>query len=581
MSDHLPSRVIRFGGFALDVSAYQLLRRGRAISIERRPMELLMMLVARHNEIVTRDEIVERLWGRDVFIDVGSGVNTVVRKVRRALRDNPDHPRFIQTVQGKGYRFIANLESAAHTVVAVLPFTNLQGDAQHEYVADGLTEETIVGLGRIDPERLSVIGRTTSMQFRSATKTLDEVGRQLSADYLVEGTLRAAGGRYRITSSLIRARDQVQVWTESYDRDAGDLLTLQSELGSAIAHQIGLRLSGQRPAQPSRQTKSPQAFDLYLRGRYFFNQMTQATAARALECLRAATDIDPAYGLAWAGIADTYSSLLFNSDVKASDVATDAREAAAQAGQHGDAVAEAHCAVGTVHLLFDWHWPAAEMSLRRAIALDSSSSQSHWMLGHALSLQGRHADARDAARRARDLDPLNPLSHSMSAQIAFAARNLDAAARHALDAIHAEPNDWVAHWQLGQAYEQMDRLQEALEEFAEASRLSNGNTKPVSVSAYTLARNGRRRQAQEILESLEGLAQQRYVPPCALALIHAGLNDEDKMLECLERALAVRDVHLIYVPHDSKWDPFRGSERMKRLIQLCGFSPPGDSASTA
>jgi TolB-like protein len=257
MSDHLPPRVFRFGGFALDVSAYQLLRHGRRINIERRPMELLMLLVARHNEIVTRDEIVDRLWGRDVFIEVSSGVNTVVRKIRRALRDNPDCPRFIQTVQGKGYRFIANLESAPSMLLAVLPFTNLQGDARQDYVADGLTEETIVGLGRTDPERLNVIGRTTSMQFRSTSKTLDEVGRQLGVDYIVEGTLRAEGGRYRITSRLIRARDQLQVWTESYDREASDLLALQSELGAAIAREIGLRLSRQHPAKHPDRRRAP------------------------------------------------------------------------------------------------------------------------------------------------------------------------------------------------------------------------------------------------------------------------------------------------------------------------------------
>jgi Flp pilus assembly protein TadD len=223
-------------------------------------------------------------------------------------------------------------------------------------------------------------------------------------------------------------------------------------------------------------------------------------------------------------------------------------------------------------LLFDWDWRAAEMSLERAIALNPNSSHSHWMLGHALSLQGRHQDASGAARRARGLDPLHPLSHSMSAQIAFSARHFGEAVRHSLEALGAEPNDWVAHWQLGQAYEQMDRATDALAEFAEASRLSNGNTKPISASAYTLATNGRTQQARQILEGLDRLAQQRYVPPCALALVHAGLNEEDKMLECLEQALNVRDVHLIYVPFDPKWDRFRHSERLERLIQRCGFS---------
>ena len=572
MSDSPPSRAFRFAGFVLDLSAYQLRRHGRAVSLERRPMELLMLLVARRGEIVTRDEIVERLWGRDVFIEVGSGVNTVIRKIRRALGDSADRPRFIQTVQGKGYRFIARLDSAPSMVLAVLPFTNLQGDAQHEYIADGLTEETIAGLGQTDPDRLSVIGRTTSMQFRRTTKTLGDVGRELGADYLVEGTLRGGDGRYRITSRLIRARDQVQVWAGTYDREARDLLTLQAELGSAIAQQIGLRLSSQRPIQVSRQTKSPKAYDLYLRARHLYNQMTPATAARALECLRDATAVDPTYALAWASIADTYSSLLWNSDTKPADVASHARGAAAQAVNYGDLVAEAHTAVGCVQFLFDWDWRAAEASLRRAIDLDRNVSQTHWMLGHALSLQGRLAEARAAAERARALEPLSALSHTMSAQIAFVARDLDAAIGHAREALQTEPNDWVAHWELAQAFEQSNRTDEALEEFAEASRLSGSNSKPVSASAYTLATCGRTVEARLIVSGLEHRAQQRYVPPYAMALVYAGLKEPDTAIQWLERAALVRDVHLIYVSLDPKWDTFRGHERFERLLQRCGLS---------
>ena len=221
-----------------------------------------MLLVDRCGELVTRDEIVNRLWGRDVFIDVDTSVNTVIRKIRRALRDSADQPRFIQTVQGKGYRFIADVESATGAVLAVLPFENLQGDADQDYVADGLTEETIVGLGQIDPERLSVIGRTSSMAYRRTTKTLNEIGRELGVDYLLEGSVRTANGRCRITSKLIRARDQVQIWTETYERDSNDLLGLQAELGAAIAGQIELHLSPRRTATMARrQTQNPVAYD--------------------------------------------------------------------------------------------------------------------------------------------------------------------------------------------------------------------------------------------------------------------------------------------------------------------------------
>ena len=349
MPDRLPSRAFRFGGFVLDVSAYELRKQGRSIKVERRPMELLMLLVDRRGELVTRDEIVDRLWGRDVFIDIDTSVNTVIRKIRRALRDSADHSRFIQTVQGKGYRFIADVEPATGAVLAVLPFENLQGDADQDYVADGLTEETIVGLGQIDPERLSVIGRTSSMAYRRTTKTLNEIGRELGVDYLLEGSVR--DGEWRLP-------DDVQA--DSGARPGADLdgnvrarrRTICSDCRPSSAEpslrQIELRLSPQRTATMARrQTQNPEAYDLYLRGRYYYNQMTPATGARALDCFYRATTLDPAYALAWAGIADTYSSRLFNSDTRPSDVSDQARAAAKQALENGGTVAEAHTAVAT------------------------------------------------------------------------------------------------------------------------------------------------------------------------------------------------------------------------------------------
>lgn len=532
-----------------------------------------MLLVDRRGELVTRDEIVERLWDRDVFIDIDTSLNTVIRKVRRALRDSADCPRFIQTVQGKGYRFVAEVESASGTALAVLPFENLQGGADDDYVAEGLTEETIVGLGQIDPERVSVIGRTSSMVYRGTAKKLDEIGRELGVDYLVEGSVRTASGRCRITARLVRARDQVQVWTETYERESNDLLGLQADLGGAIARQIELLLSPQRAFTIiPRQTHDPEAYDLYLRGRYYYNQMTPAAAGRALDCFTRAAALDPAYALAWAGIADTYASRLFNADTRPSDVSNQARSAATRALESGGGLAEAHTAVARVQFLFDWDWRGAEANLRHAVALDPNSSQSHWMLGHALSQQARHDEALEAAQRATELDPRSALAHTMSSQIAFSARDPKRAARHAREALLAEPDYWVAHWQLGQAYQQMGWTERAMEALAEASRLSSGNSKPVSVSAYTLARSGRADEARDMLTTLEQSSRQRYVPPYAIALALAGLNDEEGVFEWLSRAAAVRDVHLIYVLVDPKWDPFRHDERFHALLRTCGLA---------
>jgi tetratricopeptide (TPR) repeat protein len=286
--------------------------------------------------------------------------------------------------------------------------------------------------------------------------------------------------------------DQVQVWTEAYERESHDLLGLQAELGRAIAREIQLRLSPKRLASIARRhTQSPEAYDLYLRGRHYHDQMTHATMERALECFRQATELDPSYALAWAGIADSYSSRLFGADTRASEVAEAARMAAERALEHGSDVPEALIAAGSVQFLFHWDWAAAERHLRRAVELGRSNARGHWMLGHALSQQGRHEQAQAAASLARELEPLSPLSHSMSAQIAFSARNFEAAKRHAREALRAEPNDWVGYYQLGQACQQLGRIDEALEALEEATRLSRSNSKPISVAVYTLAACGR------------------------------------------------------------------------------------------
>jgi tetratricopeptide (TPR) repeat protein len=299
--------------------------------------------------------------------------------------------------------------------------------------------------------------------------------------------------------------------------------------------------------------------------------MTAATAARALTCFREATDLDPTYSLAWAGIADTYSSRLFNTDTRPSDVVNDARAAATAAMIAGAGVAEAQTAVARIQFLFDWNWRAAETHLRRAVALYPSSAQGHWLLGHALSQQGRHEEALAAASRALEHEPLDALTHGMAAQIAYSARRADVAVRHAGDALLLAPDFWVGQWQLGQAYEQIGRIDEALEVLAHAVRLSNGNSKPVSLIAYALARSGRVDEAREMLGTLQCRARDAYVPPVALALVYLGLNDVEPVFEWLEQAVAVRDVHLIYVPWDAKWDSLRDEKRFQDLLRNAGL----------
>jgi TolB-like protein/DNA-binding winged helix-turn-helix (wHTH) protein/Tfp pilus assembly protein PilF len=609
---------VRFREFELNVAAYELRRDGRAVRLERLPMDLLIMLVQRRGDLVTRGDIVQRLWGPDVFVDVETGVHTAIRKIRQALRDSAETPAFIETIPGKGYRFVAPVESVAaatpvaiapvvsrrspaifmgvvvlvlvaafaawrwtradvppsRVILAVLPFENLGGDPNRGYLADGLTEETIASLGQMDPERVGVIGRQSIMVYRgNASKSLAEIGLELNADYLLESSLRTEGGRFRVTAKLIRARDQVQVWSESYDREPTSVLGLQRELSADIADQIRLRLSPERlDALARRQTRNADAYDLYLRGWNFANQRTPATTLKAIEYFERATTIDPNYALAWAGLSQAYSARPINSDTAPLEVAARARETAARALTSDPNRAEAHFAMAYVNWIFDWDWTAAESEFRRAMALDASFTFTHITLGHLLSQTGRHDEARLEMRRARELDPLNPMTHAISSQVEFQARDYAAALEHARRAIALDSEFWIGYMEQAQALAGMNRAEPALEALVQAGRFSGQNSKTVSLRGFILAKAGRVDEAREVLATLEAAARERYVPPYAIALVHAGLGERDAAFAWLDRAYTARDVHLIFLPVDAKWDEYRQDSRFTALISRCGFA---------
>ena len=632
----------RFREFELDVSAYELRRNGRSIRLERQPMDVLIMLVERRGLLVSRDDIVSRLWGKDVFVDVETGVHTAIRKIRQALRDSREEPIFIETITGKGYRFIAAVEaasappdpglplthlkpppaqesdeaatpshvsmakrasfmigllavaivtgfftwtrlsrdaSASRVTLAVLPFENLSGDADREYLADGLAEETIASVGRVDPERVSVIGRTSIMIYKRTTKSLAEIGRELGVDYLLESSLRAEGDMLRVTSKLIRTRDQVQVWSGVYDREPSSMLELQRELSTAIAEQVRFRLSPDRLSGLAlRQTQNADAYDAYLRARYFENHRTPESNVRAVQQYKRAIALDPDYALAWSGLAFTYAASAMNGDARPLDVWPRARDAALEAIRANPHLAEAQFVAGYVLWIFDWDWKAAETSFRRAISLDPSNAVAHLELGHALSQTSRHSDAESETRHARELDPLAALSHALSSQVAFQARDYSVAVEHARRAILVDSEFWIGYMQLGQAYEQMGMTELALEALTDAARLSGSNSKPVSLRGYLLARAGRANEAREILRRLETLSRERYVPPYATAIVHAGLGERDEVFDWLEKAYAARDVHLIFLTVDPKWDPYRADPRFEALLARCGFSQTANNS---
>ncbi len=342
---------LKFGDFELDAAGYELSRSGRAIKLERIPMELLLLLVNRRGQLVTRDEILEKLWGKDTFLDVDNSINTAISKIRVVLKDNPESPAFIKTVSGKGYRFIASiaslpdgqdafmapidgvssaseaavadepaLESESKTSssmvspgrpavigsLAVLPLENLTGDATQEYFADGMTDALITDLAQIGA--LRVISRTSVMRYKGVRKPLPEIARELGVDGIVEGTVTRSAGRIRVTSQLIFASSDQHLWAQSYERDIGDVVELQADIAQAIANEVRAALTPeQRKRLSAKVTTNPSAYEDYLKGRYYWNQRTPAGVKKSVEFFQQAVEKDPNFALAYAGSSNASS----------------------------------------------------------------------------------------------------------------------------------------------------------------------------------------------------------------------------------------------------------------------------------
>jgi DNA-binding winged helix-turn-helix (wHTH) protein/tetratricopeptide (TPR) repeat protein len=571
-----------FGDFRIDTGKRLLLRAGDHVPLTPKVFDTLLLLVAHQGQVLDKQELMSAIWP-DTAVEENN-LNQNISALRRIFGETRGQNRYIATIPGTGYCFTAEVrtfkvatpqETPTHIRIGVLPFENLGAGPEREYLADGLTEETIATIGQIDPEHFSVIGRTSVMRYKGTTRTLAEIGRELDASYLIESSLRAEGGRLRITSKLIRVHDQLQIWSASYDSEPSSLLTFQRELSIAIAEQVRLRLSPVRlTALVNRQTQNPEAYDLYLHGRYFWNQLTGQTTRRAIEFFTHATTLDAKYALAWAGLTDCYTSAPVHGDVPPLLIMQNARDAIANAVAAEPNLAEVQTALGNFNFWLGWDWSAAEAAYRRAIALDPNFPLAHRMLGVVLSHACRHDEARSSMQRARELDPLYVMHQSLSSHIAFDARDFPTALHFARQALVVDPEFWIAQLHLAQVAVELGDYDLALDALNKAGRLSAGNSKALSLRGYIFGKTGRTAESLEVLQTLEAVAQSsaRFVPPYAIALIHAGLGHTELAFDWLARAFDSHDVHLVFLTVDPKWDPFRNEPRFMAVLKRCGFT---------
>ena len=552
-----------FGDFELDVPRYELRRKGRVQKLERIPMELLIFLLEKQGSVASRQEIADRLWGKEVFVDTENGINTAIRKIRQTLRDDPDKPRFVLTVTGKGYRFVG--EKPAQLMLVVLPFENLSGDTAEDYFTDGLTEEMIAQLGSLSPEQLGVIARTTSMAYKRTSKSVQQIGQELGVDYVLESSVRRNGNQLRITVQLIRTRDQVHVWAHNYDRDIGGSIALQEEVARAIAFQIEVKLGRDYAKRSVRTRPDHQANEAYLRGRFFYNQFTPDGYRKAITYFQQAIERDPNFAEAYAGLSECYRYLTITDFLSPAEAFPKIIDSARHAVLLGDSLAESHCALALA-MKHKYLWRDAEKAYKRAIALNPSYSDTHRSYAALLAAELRHSEAWEQICEAMRTDPLSLPNNAEVVRTLYYARDYDRALEHAHKAMQLDPNYYRTHFWMGRVYAQKQMYDEAVAEAEFVQRAIPNSILALTELAYSLAVAGHELEARKILRELEHRAQSGFVPAYSLAVIHLALGESDSSLKYLEQSYDEGSWALLVLACEPRWDSVRNTAAFRTLL---------------
>ena len=656
---------IRFGeGYEVDLRPRRLRRGIHVLKLERIPFEILLLLLEHRDEIVTRDQIVSRVWGQGVFLDTDNSIRGAIRKLRQVLKDDAETPRFIQTVTGQGYRFVALVitskepsaasepeaadiptsdrdfvseldswlqarrlrlvepdqdrtaektrdagtgqanrrsykwlfvgaaallsvacllsflvvrgwrrtsnppsHSQGKIVLAVLPFENLSRDPDQEFFSDGLTEEMIAQTGKLNRNRLIVVASSWVAKYKGTHLTPKEIGKELNADYLLQGTVRRSSDRVRIIVQLVEAQNQTDLWTESYDRELKDLLAVQDSVVQSIASQIHIALTEEqktRLANP-RQIR-PEAYEAYLKGRYHWNKRTVDGMQKAEHYFQQAIDSDPTYAAAYSGLADCNSGLAWHGFKSPADALPKAYAAARKAVEIDPQSAEAHASLGLV-FSHSWNWVGAEAEFTRALELDPQNANAHHWYGDYLSIKSRHDEALAEASRALELDPLNLMISTWVALRYYQARDYSRAIEQGRNSVEQDSNFAAAHLLLGESYVQAGLRSEGVSELKRAASLSGGSPLYTAQVAVALAVAGRRREALRIAHELETISRKRYVSPYGLVQIYAALKSDEDTFKWLQAAYRDHAIWMEYLAVDPIFDRYRSDHRFQELLQ--------------
>ncbi|MEJ7713595.1 MAG: tetratricopeptide repeat protein [Pyrinomonadaceae bacterium] len=446
----------------------------------------------------------------------------------------------------------------------MLPFKPLVPESRDEALELGMADTLVNRLSNI---REMVVSPISSVRrYGGLEQDPLAAGRELGVEAVLDGTIQRWGDRIRVTTRLLSVSDTKTLWVGQFDVNFTDIFEVQDSISKRVADELALRLTGEeRELLSRRYTANVEAYELYLKGRFFWNQLRVESIMKAIGFFEEAIRKDPNYALAYAGLTDCYSRLPITSDVPSEEALPKAKAAALRALEIDGRLAEAHTALGWIKFFYDWDWEGSEIEHRRALEISPNHSGAHMGYGTLLSCLGRHEEALGEMDRALRLDPLSLIAGALKEQSLFLAQRYPQAIDQLHRTLELNPNFWVAQLQLGRSYERVGRYEEALEALRRA-RESGGTTEALSLSGYTYAVSGRREEAERTLRELRAISEQRYVPPYNVALVHYGLGNSDETLRWLERACEERDVHMVLLGVDPKWDALRDKPRFINLL---------------
>jgi len=625
------SRVLQFGAFEVDLHTGTLRKSGARIKLQEQPFQVLTMLLEKPGDMITREELRQKLWPADTFVDFDDGLNTAIKKLRDTLGDSADSPRFIETLPKRGYRFIypvngarapaevqalrmawwrqpwpaglltfaallavavvANVGGLRDRItgrrgagpiasVAVLPCKNLTGDPALEFLADGLTDVLTTHLAQV--KSLTVPSVTSSMYFKGEHKKLSEIARELKAQAMVEPSVQRSGDRLLLNLQLIYAPTDRHLWAKSYEVEPKNVQALLPAVAREILEAMNAQVTSEEKSRlsSSRET-TPEAYEAYMRGWYHARKGTDADRAKAHEYFEKAIEKDPNFALAYASLAVLRAhGGFFRAGTGPLDAHTQTREWAKKALELDDTLAEAHTALAWIEM-DDWNWMGAEQEFRRAIELNPNLPVARTWYAQFLSCMRRFEESLAQAEIARRLDPVSPDTSLHSAEPYLNAGRVDEAIESYRKALELEPTYHVAHHNLARAYIEKGMYQQAIEELEKGMALGGRDSLSLGVLAHAYGKAGRRQEALKLVNELLQRPNREHVPPLRpLAIAYSGLGDKDKAFACLETAYQHRTGALFELNSQPLYAPLRTDPRFQDLVRRIGLPSSGTSQPT-